>query len=109
MSERENLSAADLADLTKVNCLAMDLYRKQCVEKDTVPCCWLTMADEAKGEALEKLQEYLSKEVGERVDLPALWILSGGVPDSTLHQWQEAEAVYKRLREEGNPRAYFVG
>ncbi len=109
MSERKNLSAAELADLTKSNCLAMDLYRKQCAEADVVPCCWLTMSDEAKSEAVDKLLEYLSKEMGRRVDQFVLNMMTDGVPDSMLHQWQEAEAVYKRRRGEGNPSAYFVG
>jgi len=109
MSERENLNTAELADLNKANCLAMDLYRRQSEEQDVVPCCWLTMSDEAKAEAVDKLLEYLSTEMGNDVSLNSLRIMSNGVPDAMLHQWQEAEAVYKRLREEGNPCAFFVG
>jgi hypothetical protein len=109
MSERENLSAAEMADLSKAHCLAMDLYRKQSEEQALTPCCWLTMSVEAKSDAIDQLLEYLSKEMKTEVGINTLRILSNGVPDEMLHQWQEAEAVYKRLRAEGNPRAFFVG
>ena len=109
MSERENLSAAELTDLSKAHCLAMDLYRKESEDQGLTPCCWLTMSDEAKSEAVDKLLEYLSKKMETDVGLNSLRIMSNGVPDAMLNQWREAEAVYKRLRDEGNPRAFFVG
>ena len=110
MSERDNLTAEELAELNKANCLAMDLVRAKAKEEDQIPPCWLVMSAEAKNEAIENLCEFLSRELGRKVDRLSLSLsLSHSVPDEMLHQWQEAEATFKRLREEGNPRAYFAG
>lgn len=108
MNERENLTSEETADLNKLHCAAFDLVRQENRKAETIPPMWLCMSAEAKQEAVENLFKYLSKQTGRKIDLLAAHLMCGALPDDVLDGWQEAEAIAKKARTNGNPRGYFA-
>lgn len=107
MRARDRLTCDELAQLDRVAFVAMNLLRERNANDGTVSPCWLTMSSEAKDEAIEKALKQLSISMGRNIDRLFL-TLNPGITDEMLHQWQDAEADFKLLREEGNARAFFM-
>lgn len=108
-----NLTAIQEAEFTLLNALAFDLLRVTSQKDGTHTACWLCMSDEAKQEARAAFLKYLDQVVpgilphAEKAaehfanDMPSTFA-------SRIAKWREAEIEYKRLRDEGNPWAYFA-
>jgi hypothetical protein len=88
-----------------LNAGAFDLYRRNCCVEEKIPPCWLCMSEEAREELRQKVRAYLAQ-------FP-FFNLSDAESDhgvlAKVALWRRAEAVFKKLRQEGNPRAFFIG
>jgi hypothetical protein len=103
------LTAEDRAELTAFNLLVHSLMRETSEE---IQPCWLAMSPEARAEGREAGRLFVDKhsgmgfgtmplETAERITIEAF-------DSSLVEKFIEAEAEYKRLRAEGNPRAFFA-
>ncbi len=106
-----NLTPEEEAVLTPFNAVAFDMLRAEYAEKNTCPPCWLCMSTEAREEAREKTRFFLQFKVGplgmsmEDAEALAQRALGGS---EVVSRWREAELAFKRMRAEGNPRAWFA-
>lgn len=98
--------------LTKYNCAAFDLLRIRAMQERKIPPWWLCMSEEAREEAREALRLLLqSKVASPHLAMVDAERLADNVPDRLFDLWcvAEREAEAERMREAGNPRAYFAG
>jgi hypothetical protein len=108
--KKTTLTEAEEAEFRPVNAVAFDLKRAESKEMGQIPACWLCMSDEAKEAARQRLYEMLSRKIFCPIKTEADWLRF--IPDNwggpEVARWREAELTFKQLREEGNPRAFFV-
>ena len=105
-----DLTDAELAEFTPLNCAAFDLIRKESKEKGVTPCMWLCMSDDAKQKARDAVVAHIGKALG--IIAPCEQgiknLIKGQDFTAQLRQWKFAELDMKRHRATGNPKAYFV-
>lgn len=108
--KKAEFTAEELQEFTALNCVAFDMYRKDCQDKGVVPPCWLCMSVEAKEEARKNVLDLLSRKYFVPISeanfvkfVPDSWA------DQHVKSWKEVELTFKQMREDGNPRAFFCG
>jgi hypothetical protein len=103
------LTDVEELEFTTLNCVAFDLVRKESREKGQVPPCWLCMSETAKAEAKSRVLDTVSTTLGRKIrtDLEFNLLFSEAV-SGFLPKWREAELEFKKMREQGNPRAFFA-
>ena len=110
----ENLTTEEREELTLVNFLAHTLLQER--DKSAKQPVWLCMSEESKKEGRELAVEFVNSNLKPLipVSLDMYGIesmerqLSGTPLMDTFSIWVQRESEFKQLREEGNPRAYFV-
>lgn len=109
------LTPLEEAQFTHLNCVAYDQYRKTASEKGQIPCCWLTMSDEAREAARQDILVTMSRMMGmaTRITVGNFDSVMSPAMTNTLAvmtgRWRGMEETAKRMRDEGNPRAFFMG
>jgi len=103
------LTSEEKVEFTALNYLAYTLIRENGKKTDTAQPCWLCLCKEAKENAVLDAIKYLNDNVSRifPFDKVSAEHYANEAIGHMLPQWEEAEAKYKELREEGNPRAYF--
>jgi len=104
-SDEAELTPEEEAQFNVLNASAFDLHRRNCRVEEIIPPCWLCMSEEAREEQRQKVRAYVAQ-------FPLFnWSYAESDPVvlDKVAAWRRAEAVFKKLRQEGNPRAFFVG
>lgn len=110
------LTEQEEAEFTFLNFMAFDTAMSQCKKKgyENVPC-WLCMSQEAKDEYRKEVKSGLDKVLDtiiplddERTERLLKTQFRERLEDS-FKRWKNAEILLKQHREEGNPKAFFIG
>jgi len=109
------LTDEERAEFTLLNMAAFSLAREEAAKKNTVIPCWLVTSEEARERIRADFVEFCATarflEQGKACTREWLEKRLNALKTSlqgTLEQWIESETEFKRLREEGNARAYFA-
>lgn len=110
------LTEAETREFTAYNLVTFDLMMVEAKAAGTIPPCWLTLSDEAKQAAKEKVAKRMSAALGVIVPLSVERAeeiannpngFAGTVVDKVV-AWKETETEYKARREAGDPLAFFA-
>ena len=105
------LTPEEEAEFTLVNALAFDYYRVAARAEGSIVPCWLCLSERARDDARRQLTVHLRASNPLYLCMELEGIL--GELDSPrirglIERWRTAELHFKELREQGNPRAFFV-
>ncbi len=96
--------------LTPLDAAAHDLLRVESERKGMVAPCWLTCSNETRDEYRRKIIDMVNEKMG----LATITMefapkqFARLIPPALIERWRAVELEYKRLRIEGNPRAFFT-
>ena len=102
------LTAEEKTEFTSLNFLAHTLLRMKGKATDTIHPCWLCMNEEAKEEARQDAIQHISVLACLTLNVEQAERHAERAIGHELNHWIEAETKFKKLRDEGNPNAFFA-